>query len=100
MKVVNRVEAVADRLDLKGTECLGLLVEWRREQLNYGGRSLIGGEMAVGRSGSLLESCSWYPPPRPLLHRAHIRNSLALGDTVGPLKCSCTCEPGDSVGQQ
>ena len=99
MKVVNRVEAVVGRLDLKDSDCLGLLVGGR-EHLSYVGRWLIGGVEAVDRSGSLLESCSLYPPRRPLFHRVHILNSLGLGDTVDPLKCSCTCGPGDSDGQR
>ena len=92
------VEAVAGRMDWKDSERLGLLVGGRREHLSYGGRWLIGGERAVDRSGSLSESCSLYLPRRPWLRRVRILNSLALGDTVGPLKCSCTCGPEISVG--
>ena len=95
MKALNRVEAVVGGLDWKDIECLDPLVGERRERLSYGGRWLIGGERVVDRAGSLLESCSLYPPRRPLLHRVHVLN---LGDTVAPLKCSCTCGPGDSVG--
>ena len=97
-KVLSRVEVVVGRLDWKDSECLDLLVGGRREHLGYGGRWLTGGERFVDRSGSLSELCSLYPPRRPLLHQVHILNSLALVDTVGPLKRSCTWEPEDSVG--
>lgn len=100
MKVVNKVEAVVGKLDWMDSERWGLLVGGRREHLSYGCRWLIDGEKGVDQFGSLLELCSWYLPRLPWLHRVQILNSLALGDTVGPLNRSCTCGSGRSVWQQ